>query len=316
MRVTAFSAEGARPASAADLPGLLRAPGTTVWVDITGPDADGLRVLHDVFAFHPLAIEDTRNQEQRPKIEEYEGYLFVTLNAASGGDGRIEFRELDVFLGPNYLVSVHRGREPSIEDAERRVGMGSGPSAGYLLYVLVDVVVDGYFPLLDRIDEEIDDVEDQVLGEPDQRLLNRLFQLKRALLEVRRVVGPQRDMFNVLTRRDLPYVDQTVLGYHLRDVYDHLLRITDIVDNFRDMLTSTVDLYMSAVSNKLNRVVNRLTAITLVIGVLAVITGFYGMNFERTWPPFAAGWGVPSTLIVMAAVVAGLFALFRRLRWL
>lgn len=315
VTVTVFDAGGARQATAADLPALLAGVQSTVWVDVAGPEGEGLRVLHEVFRFHPLAIEDTRNQRQRPKVEDYNGYLFLILNPARPGADP-EFRELDVFVGPRYLVTVHPAAEPAIAEAAHRIGRASGlVTSGRLLYTLVDVVVDGYFPLLDRLDEEIDSLEDAVLARPEPDALARLFRLKRALLEVRRVVGPQRDMFNVLMRRDLPYLDLDALQYYLRDVYDHLLRITDMVDTFRDLLTSTIDLYMSSASNQLNRVVNRLTVITVLIGTLAVITGFYGMNFEVTWPPFGAPWGVGAALGMMAVAVAALLAIFRRLRW-
>jgi magnesium transporter len=137
--------------------------------------------------------------------------------------------------------------------------------------------------------------------------------MKRTLLEIRKVVAPQRDMFNTLGRRDIAFVDHDRLQYYLRDVYDHLLRITDMVDTLRDFLTGAVDLYMSAVSNRLNQVVNRLTVLTVMIGSLSVITGFYGMNFERTWPPFGASWGVAFALGLMAAVIAVLMVVLRRL---
>jgi magnesium transporter len=181
--------------------------------------------------------------------------------------------------------------------------------------VLVDLVVDRYFPILDHIGEEVDELEEALLDNPRQEMLNRLFLLKRTLAELWRVVGQQRDMFNVLSRRDLPYIDAEGLQYQLRDVYDHLIRITDMTGTYRDLLTSMVDLYMSSVSNRLNRVVNRLTVITVIIGALAVITGFYGMNFDHTWPPFAAEWGVPFVILLMATAISLILLLFRRLNW-
>lgn len=194
-------------------------------------------------------------------------------------------------------------------------GGAATASATRLLYLLLDTVVDGYFPLLDAVGDEVDDLEDEILSQPQTEELKRLFGLKRRLVELRRVVGPQRDMLNLLTRREVPFLDQREIQYHLRDVYDHLLRVTDMLDTYRDLLTGTVELYMSAVSNRLNLVVNRLTAITVTVGALAVITGFYGMNFVRTWPPFSAPWGVPFTLLAMAAAAAVLRLLFRRNDW-
>jgi magnesium transporter len=230
----------------------------------------------------------------------------------------VAFRELDIFVGRNYAVTVHPGEEPIIEEARQRIGRvrSSTPiSAGYILYVLTDIVVDRYFPILDDIGEEVEELEQALLEKPEQEMLNHLFRLKRMLAELWRVVGQQRDMFNVLSRRDLAYIDAETLQYHLRDVYDHLLRITDMTSTYRDLLTSMVDLYMSSVSNRLNRVVNRLTVVTVAIGALAVITGFYGMNFAQTWPPFAAEWGVPFVMLMMATAISVILFIFRRLGW-
>ena len=288
-----------------------------LWIDITGPDDEEARLMKEVLHFHPLAIEDTRNQRQRPKIEEYPEHLFLILNPGSfDADGEIDFRELDVFLGPTFVATVHPAEEPVLAEAERRLSRvaAKGLTPGYIVYTLLDTVVDTYFPLLDSVGDEIENLEDLVLEHPDEDTLNRLFSLKRQLVILRKVVAPQRDAMSLLTRRDLPFLEQARLSYQLRDVHDHLLRISDMVDTFRDLLSSGIDLYMSSVSNRLNRVVNRLTIVTVIVGVLAVITGFYGMNFQHTWPPFDAPWGVPFTLVVMATAISGVVILVRRLR--
>jgi magnesium transporter len=316
VQITVYGGKGAREAHASELPGLL-AGEETVWVDMTGPTAADVAVMQETFGFHHLAIEDTQNQRQRPKVEEYGDHLFVILNPASHEAWAPGFRELDVFLGRNYVVTVHREAEPVLEAARRRAGGGRSAGAADLLYFLLDTTVDSYFPCLDGIGEQIETLEDELLEEPAPGGLRRLFAVKRTLVEVRKVVGPQRDMFNTLTRHDLPFITaRDDLRYYLRDVYDHLLRVSDMLDTYRDLLTGGIDLYMTGVSNRLNRVVNRLTVFTVVIGALAVITGFYGMNFERTWPPFPAPWGVPFTLGFMAAAVVSLVLAFRAARWL
>jgi magnesium transporter len=306
-----YAADGPRRVEPGELAAFLEGA-DTLWIDITGPSDDDVRIMHEVLHLHPLAIEDTQNQRQRPKVEEYANHLFLILNPASlDGHHRPRFRELDLFVGRNAVVTVHPADEPVLETVRKR--LGAGPvDPGYLLYLLVDVVVDGYFPLLEALSDEIDRLEEQVLRDPRRHILGRLFRMKRTLLDLRKVVGPQRDMFNLLTRRDLAFIDHDRLQYYLRDVYDHLLRITDMVDTLRDFLTSAVDLYMTAVSNRLNQVVNRLTVLTVVIGSLAVITGFYGMNFEATWPSFKTPWGVPFALGLMAAVVSVLVVVLRR----
>ncbi|HZI63368.1 MAG TPA: magnesium/cobalt transporter CorA [Thermoanaerobaculia bacterium] len=318
VRILSYRDGKVREAQPDELPQLLASGEGAFWVDMTGPDAADLAALRDVFHVHPLAIEDTLNQRQRPKVEEYGGHLFIILNPGSGEGARLHFRELDVFVGERFLVTVHPQPEPVVDAAAQRIERlcGQGPiSSAALLYVLVDTVVDTYFPMLDGIGDRIDEIEREILRQPREVELHRLFRLKRGLIEMRKVVAPQRDMFSVLTRRELPYLAQQDLQYHLRDVYDHLLRVTDMLDTYRELLTSSVDLYVSATSNRLNRVVNRLTMLTVVIGSLAVITGFYGMNFERTWPPFAAGWGVPFTIVLMAAAVILAVYIFRSTRW-
>lgn len=303
MQITAYNAQGAHDVPIPNWDTLLAATADIIWVDISGPGEADLTLMRDVFHFHPLAIEDTRNQHQRPKVDEYDDHLFAILNPVMPHNGdSVAFRELDVFVGRNYVVSVHPDAEPIVDEARQRISRsraGMPVSTGHILYVLVDLVVDRYFPILDHIGEEVETLEQALLEKPQQEMLNRLFVLKRMLAELWRVVGQQRDMFNVLSRRDLPYIDADALQYQLRDVYDHLIRITDMTATYRDLLTSMVDLYMSSVSNRLNRVVNRLTVITVMIGALAVITGFYGMNFAQTWPPFDAWWGVPFVLLLM-----------------
>ena len=228
----------------------------------------------------------------------------------------MRFRELDVFVAENLLVTVHPKDEPAVAEAERRIARQApeSPAAAHVLYALLDTVVDGYFPILDQLGDEIDQLEDLVLEKPSHDTLERLFRLKRQLVLLRKVVAPQRDAMTLINRHDLPYLDTKPIGYHLRDVQDHLLRITDMADTFRDLLSSGIDLYMSATSNRLNRVVNRLTVVTIVVGVLAVITGFYGMNFEHTWPPFGATWGVPFAIATMAAAVGVSVAVVQRLK--
>ncbi|MCZ2097607.1 MAG: magnesium/cobalt transporter CorA [Anaerolineae bacterium] len=310
--------DGWRPVAEAEIADLLRAPSGTLWVDIVGPDEAGIALMRDVFGFHPLAIEDTRNQHQRPKLEEYADYLFLILNPVREDSGDADFTELDVFVGRNFVVTVRTADEPVIAETRTRLErLGHAPdlTPSLLLYTLLDATVDTYFPLLDTLEEEIETLSNSVLERPRQQALNRLFQLKNTLIDMWRVVWPQREILSNLTHHNYAFVDQAAIGPFLRDVSDHLMWIADMVTTFRDTLTGVIDLYMSAVSNRLNTVVNRLTVFTVMIGLLTVISGFYGMNFAETWPPFSAEWGVPFVLALMIGITVGLLALFRRLRW-
>ena len=308
MRVVRFAAEGMETIDSPNWEVLLTQPDGVLWVDMVGPTADDMRVMQDVFHFHPLAIEDTGNQRQRPKVEEYRDHLFIILNPVDSFDGELNFRELDVFVTRTAIVTVHSAEhEPVVEHVMYRCNAkmeaGQKVTVGFLIYALADIVVDLYFPVLDTIGDEIESISEMIIEKPRREELNRVFRLKRALAEMWRVAGQQRDMFNVFQRQESPYVNEEIARYYMRDIYDHLLRISDTVTTFRDTVSGVIDLYLSSVSNRLNVVVQRLSVITIGVGVLTVISGFYGMNFEKTWPPFSAEWGVP---FVLALMVLGL----------
>jgi magnesium transporter len=314
-RVTSITTSGCSEAKITDITRLLAARRGLVWVDMLGPTPDDLRLLEEVFHFHPLAIEDTTNFKQHPKLEHYPDFLFVIVNTIDIETGELRYHEVDVFVGKNYIVTIHAHSQPTLDTAFERIQREAAAaplSPGYLLYTLMDSIIDGYFPVLDTISEQIERLEDQILENPRRESLAELFTMRRSLINLWRVVWPERDMVSVLSHRTTRFMDQEEIQPYLRDLFDHLLWIADMVNTFRDTATSIMDLYMSAVSNRLNRVVNRLTVFTVVIGAMAVITGFYGMNFERTWPPFGAGWGVLFVLGLIAVAIMVLVGVVRR----
>lgn len=317
MTVNVWVVEGRslRPTAIESLPDLMKND-ALVWVDITGPGDAGLKVMQDQFHFHPLAIEDTTNHKQRPKVEEYQDYLFFIAAPAEAGQCGV-FRELDIFLGSNFVVTVHEAAEPIVEEAARRVQRNGHVtfSASYLFYTLVDATVDTYLPMLDTFEDLVETVEEQVIQRPGTETLSMLVDLKRTLRSMWRVILPQRDIFNLITRRDTPYIDHETLEYYLRDIYDHLIRNLDLLTTYREQLTGIEDLSMSATSNRLNVVVNRLTVITVVVGVVGAVSGFYGMNFEYIWPPHTEVWSVPVVIGIMLASIAGMILFFRRSGW-
>lgn len=316
ITVTVFDENGPHAGQPDDLEKLIGQTEITVWVDVVGPTDAESNLLHHPFKFHPLAIEDTMNHWQRGKVEEYADHLFAILNPIEWGTNRPVFRELDVFVGSNYVVTIHRAEEPLLGMVRERLDRHQTvPRSGFVFYIILDTVVDGYFPVLDRLAEEIEALGDQALSEPNQRMLNQLFDLKTTLVDMWRIIWPQRDIPNKMMHHDLPFIDQENLSHYLRDVSDHLMWIAEMVSTFRETLTGTLDLYMSAVSNRLNKVVNRLTVFTVLIGLLTVISGFYGMNFAETWPPFDSALGVPFVLALMLGLIVGLLVLFRKLDW-
>ena len=321
MKITRYGVDGVQDSPPEPLPQQLAREDGALWVDMTGPTEDDLRTLRDVFHFHPLAIEDTLKQRQRPKLEEYEGYFFLTIHAAQPGrerNARLAWDELDIFFGPRYVVTVHPQVVPALEDARARLAHAAPAlraGADYLLYTILDAAVDTYFPVIDRVDAALERLEDQLFRKPSARTLDHIFTLKRTLLQMRRVAAPLRDLLNGLTRRDLPLIKPHTLVY-FRDIFDHLLRMTDAIDTHRDLITGALDIYLSVISNRLNEVMKVLTVVTASFASLAVITGVYGMNFERAFPPFDWPYGFAAVLLGMAGVTAVMLALFRRKGWL
>jgi magnesium transporter len=318
MQIMVFNAIGLKEVKPIDLKSFVASNKDVLWIDIQNPTQEHLDELHKVFNFHPLALEDTRNQHQRPKVDEYTDHLFIIANHVTMGKEDIEFHELDIFLGRKYIVTLHNNGKTVINEARVRVerkALLRHLSSEFILYAIIDTLVDGFFPLLDKIDTEIEEMSETVLIDPTQEMLGRMFTLRRMLNETWRVVGQQRDMFNILTRREEDLLTHhDVLEYFLRDVQDHLIRIGDITGVLRDTLNNLVELHMTSSSNHLNKVVNRLTVITIIIGIWTVLSGFYGMNFEQTWPPFEVPWGVPFVVTMMGVLSIAALFIFKRWR--
>jgi magnesium transporter len=316
MRIFILREHELAEAQTAELPTLLE-NGTPIWVDILRPDPDDIKALSDVFRFHPLAIEDTVNMRQRPKVEDYGDTLFTIINPVHFDGEDVEFTELDAFLSPNSIVTVHNGLEDVIEHVAltctRRMAFGERLYPALILYLLVDVTVDGYFPVIDAISDELDTLADHLVLDPAPVNLQRVFEIRKTLMEFMRVVGQQRDMFTLVLRDHQPFVTDLSLRYYMRDVFDHVLRLHDQISMTRDEAASAVELYFSSQSNKLNVTIQKLTIITIGIGILTVIGGFYGMNFLQTLPPFTSEWGVPFVLMLMLTVAAGTFLAVRRI---
>ena len=292
---------------------------TVVWVDVPDPtDADFERLANE-FKFHPLSIEDSRNAHQRPKVEEYHGYYFIVLYEARRSEGgrALELAELDIFLGTNYLVTVHSNEIRAIETASRLwpewLDRGE-PSAGLLAYLLMDAVVDDYMPLLDEMSDRMDELEDEIFGEFDATAIHEIFFIKKQLVFMRRAVAPLRDVFNTLLRREQPIFEREIYMYY-QDVFDHLIRVADTIDSLRDLLGSTMDAYLSISGNRMNVVMKRLTSISTILMSVTLIAGIYGMNFHYM-PELAWRYGYFFGLGMMVLVATGLTIFLKRIKWL
>lgn len=285
-----------------------------VWFHLDSPTVEEIALLEKNLHIHHLTLEDIVNQNQRPKIETFEDYIYIAIHPLVRGEGwEVEPSELDLLLGRNWLVSAHSGPLPGfIENhhLHERIAGAVGRGADFLLYTLVDLVVDGYFPILDGIDDEIDDLEDRLLAGAGAEDMNRLLALKRSLIHIRRAVGPQRDVFNQLTRHDLAFVRSENLVY-FRDVYDHLLRITEELDSLRDILSGALEIHLASTSNQLNLTMKRLTAWGTIFVVITAIAGIYGMNFDYM-PELKWRYGYFAVMGLMALASGGLYFYFKR----
>lgn len=320
IRVYAHANGVTRPADRVDPAWLAPGSGVTFWVDLMNPSGEEGRLLTDVFHFHELAVEDAIADSPLPKVESYGAFLYVILH-------RIDFRapehcfrthDVDFFLGPNYLVTVHGGDSRSIEQIRsvcERNSLALGEGAAALMHRIVDMMVDNYRPEIDELSDRLDEIETDVFEDSSPNLARRILDFKRDVSSLRRVVQPQRDVVGRLSRREFPFIDEQV-SYRFRDVYDHLVRLADESMVFADRVTSLLDAHLSQVSNSLNRVMKVLTIIATVFMPLTFITGLYGMNVDL--PHFGLGGTTMFWLLmgVMLAVVGAMLAYFRQQDWI
>ena len=295
---------------------LIAQPGTLVWVRVSNPSGELISELQREFELHPLAVEDLRKRHQRAKIDSYEGqHVLVAYEAVPGEVTSLT--EMHLFFAERWVLSVQFGPMPMVDAALHRFAAGAtglAHSVESIVYLVLDAAVDSYFPELDRLSDRIDALEDRVLsGQADQRGLGELIEVKRRLLDLRRVLSPMRDLANALLRRDIAVVSDKSLPY-FQDLYDHLVRVIDQLDLYRDLLATVVDARMTVASNSLSAIMKRLTAFTVVLMVPTLIAGIYGMNFDHM-PELDWLLGYPFALGLMATAVILAVTWFRRNGW-
>ena len=306
-----------------ELETLAHQPDDLLWIDLHDPTPAEVERIGDVFTLHHLALEDAARFGQRPKLVQYDTFVEIVFFALSWPAGTTpQAHEVHFFAGANYLITIHRENLALISETAHRWCQHPHPHqrkqarhrVGLLLYSLLDAIVDGYFPLIDDLADRIDTLEEAIFDAGDTTAQARIFALKKDLLAVRRVVAPERDVMNVLVRRDTPLFSSREVVY-FQDVYDHVLRVTDALDVYRDLLSSALDASMSITSNRLNQVMKTLTASSIILMSIAVIAGVYGMNFTNI-PELQWDFGYQWALGLMVAVGGGLFLIFRRIDWL
>ncbi len=286
-----------------------------VWLDVDAPTEADLAWLDHTYHFHPLTIEDVRNLNQRAKIESYEDYLFLSLTTTVRTNGDLQARELEVFLGPDYLITAHREPVDALDVARAHLKKNQQAVTfrpDFLLYVIADSMVDRFFPLLDEIEDEIDTLEDQILENATQATLHHIFTLKQQLVFLRKITGPMRDVMIALAGTRYGLVDAHSALY-FRDVYDHLVRIYDLIETSRDLLGNSLDAYLSTVSNRLNEVMKRLTLIATIFMPISFLVGLGGVNFQQM--PFDSPLAFGVLVVFLILVPTSMLVWFWRSRW-
>lgn len=311
-------------ASAADCQPFIAQESVT-WLHISGhPSADQIAELGQLFNLHALALEDVLNSGQRPKIEPFADQLFIVMNIPIMQAGKVSIEQISFFLGKNFLLSFCRLDISLFDMILKRLQDGASRircrQPDFLLYSLLDVVIDSGFPVLENFGIQLEDVEESILDKAGPDTLETIHILKRELILLRRMLWPQRDVINQLLRDDHPLIGDDSHVY-FRDCYDHIIQIMDLLETYRDMTSSMLDVYLSSVSNRMNEIMRVLTVISTIFIPLTFIVGVYGMNFDRSaggWNMPELGWsfGYPLVWGVMLLIAAGLLYLFRRRGWL
>lgn len=277
--------------------------------------------LKNIFQFHPLSVEDCQSEGyQTPKVDDFEEYIFVIAHALIPDHGNLEnleMNELDIFLGKNFVVCSHHSKQMPpvdqvwglLEKDHRLVSHG----ADFLCHAILDALVDDYMPLIDEMDDEIEWLEDRVLEKPQPATLARILALKHSTLSLRRIISPQREIMNRLSRDEFTLIDEKHRIYY-RDIYDHLVRIQDLIESVRDIVSGTLDIYLSATSNRLNEIMKALTVVSTIFLPLSFFAGVYGMNFkyfpEINWP-----YGYLYVWVVFLTIFFGMLAFFKKRGW-
>lgn len=298
---------------------------SVTWIHLQGPvQAETIKHIGHIFELHPLTLEDVLNKGQRPKVEEYDDLLFVIMSMPININGTTIIEQVSVFLGQNTIISFHAGDHDPFEPLRNRLRKKSGRirsvKADYLLYCILDLVIDQGFPVLETLGENIETIEEELLSSVAKKAtLGEIHHIRRQLLLLRRNLWPQREVLNNLLRGENALIEKGTSLY-LRDCYDHTIQILDLIENYREMAASLIDIYLSSTSHRLNEIMRVLTIIATIFIPLTFVVGVYGMNFSHPDSPWAMPelhwyYGYPIVWGVMVAIVAGMLIYFKRKDW-
>lgn len=303
------------------LPELLKEERNVIWVDMEAPSTDDDRVLLDIFRFHPLTVEDCRANRHHPKVEEFPDYIYFIVHAVRTDTSPDRFNtvELDGYLGNNFVVTYHHETFPSIDKVKQSIRVSPVTcqrGSPFLLHQIIDNIVDDYLPVMDDFDERINALEDNIFSirRPNNEILEEILSLKRSLLRVKRISSKQLEVLYRISHGQFQLITGPVLPF-FRDIYDHLVRVTDLAESYRDLISGSLEAYLSVVSNRLNEIMKVLTIFSAIMLPLTFIAGVYGMNFDNM-PELHSRYGYYSVWVIMITVAIGMLWFFWRRGWI
>lgn len=303
------------------LPDLLKQDHVIIWVDMEAPTEADDRVLLDIFRFHPLTVEDCRANRHHPKVEEFPDYIYFILHAVRTDTSPDRFNtvELDGYLGRNFVVTYHHEKFPAIDKVKQSVRVTPVTcqrGAPFLLHQIIDNIVDDYLPVMDDFDERVNALEDNIFSirRPNDEILEEILALKRSLLRVKRISSKQLEVLYRMSHGQFQLISGPALPF-FRDIFDHLVRVTDLAENYRDLISGSLEAYLSVVSNRLNEIMKVLTIFSAIMLPLTFIAGVYGMNFDYM-PELHSRYGYYSIWAFMIAIAVGMLILFWRRGWI
>ena len=292
-------------------------PESRLWVDLSNPPAEAIHELATLLGLHELVIEDILERNQRAKVEVSDDTLHLVMFALRHRD-KLSSHEFEIVLGQRFLLTVHDSAGPSPREAPFRRRDTSAYLAGgpdYVLWAICDWLVDGYFPVFDEVGDQIDALEEAIIDKPGRWIVEQLFDVRRDLLTIRHAVSPQREIFNQLTNRDIHLIKSARIVY-FRDVYDHLIRLTDELDSYRELVSTILDIYLSQINNNLSEIMKRLTAVTVILAGIGAVAGIFGMSEAGAAFNFQEAWGFWLVTVFTVGVGGAALVFFRRIGWI
>ncbi|MDP2905500.1 MAG: magnesium/cobalt transporter CorA [Candidatus Omnitrophota bacterium] len=295
-------------------------PQSALWIDLMSIEDEEIDILTEIFALHPLTVEDLIMANARPKVENFKDYIFLVMFSMEYLEKertRVKTDERDFCLGRNFLITAHNSTTTAFATNKERVRKQSPiikNGADFLMYSLLDSLVDSYFPVINEFDDMVDNMSDELFRDPTSGTLKKIYSLKNEIMYLRRTIGPQADVMSIITRGDIPCISSSNTVY-FRNIYDNLVRLNDIVGTSRDIVTGAMEAYVSIVSNRLNEIMKTLTVIATIMMPLTLIASIYGMNFKHM-PELESKLGYPAIILIMGIITITMLAYFKRRKWL